>query len=208
MKNTRSVQLAAWLWISQIQYFLVQVVVALAWPTRYSWRDNFISDLGNTACGDYARQYVCSPLHSLMNVSFLVLGITMAVGAWLLRRPIAETLLARTGFIFLILAGLGTILVGIYPENSIPLIHVTAASLPFIFGNTAMILIGIGMPALPKWFRHLSIAAGLIALCALGGFLMAVYFGFGKGGTERIISYPLTIWMIIFGDVMIRKFRG
>ena len=38
-----------------------------------------------------------------------------------------------------------------------------------------------------------------IGLVALSFFLKNVYLGLGIGGMERIVSYPQTIWMIVFG---------
>ena len=51
------------------------------WPRPYNISRNTISDLGNTACGTWKGRYVCSPLHDLMNGSFIALGITMLLGA-------------------------------------------------------------------------------------------------------------------------------
>src|SRR4051794_14748904 len=58
-------------WQLSVQYFLVQVVVASAWKSSYSWRLNAISDLGATSCGQFDGRYMCSPLHALMNTSFI-----------------------------------------------------------------------------------------------------------------------------------------
>jgi hypothetical protein len=63
---------AAWI-VAALQYAVVQIVVAAAWHhPPYSWLSNYISDLGNTACGPFkvphgTPAYVCSPLHSAMN---------------------------------------------------------------------------------------------------------------------------------------------
>ncbi|GAA3434772.1 hypothetical protein [Kutzneria kofuensis] len=63
------------LWIvAMVQYFVAQIAVAAHWRTPYSWRDNYISDLGNTDCGAFLATYVCSPLAGVMNASFIVAG--------------------------------------------------------------------------------------------------------------------------------------
>ena len=42
-------------WIAgTVVYFVAQPVVASAWSPGYSWLHNYISDLGNTACGSFA----------------------------------------------------------------------------------------------------------------------------------------------------------
>ena len=82
------------LWVSSIQYFIVQLIVISAWTVPHSWANNFISDLGNTECGMYAGLAVCSPLHLLMNISFVVFGLTMAIGAVLLRKSFERSTLS------------------------------------------------------------------------------------------------------------------
>jgi len=135
------------LWILSIQYYVIQFAVSLAWPIEhsYSWANNTISDLANTKCGPYGERIVCSPLHANMNISFVTLGLTMMGGAFLLRKQLANNLVANLGYIFMALAGLGTILVGLFPENTVSALHILGAALPFFLGNIGMILIGITM---------------------------------------------------------------
>ncbi|MFT3831905.1 MAG: hypothetical protein QM711_01085 [Micropruina sp.] len=46
------------------QFFIAHVVAESAWTLpAYSWRDNYIGDLGATVCGPVLHD-VCSPLHS------------------------------------------------------------------------------------------------------------------------------------------------
>src|SRR5690348_5311634 len=90
------------LWISSIQFFLVQVVVASVWNVSYSWRLNAISDLGAIGCGQFDDRYVCSPLHGLMNISLILLGLTMAVGSVLMYQAVHKS---RVGFSMMALAG-------------------------------------------------------------------------------------------------------
>ncbi len=47
------------IWMLSIQYYIIQVVVAMAWTSPYSLLRNTISDLGNTACGSYGGRFVC-----------------------------------------------------------------------------------------------------------------------------------------------------
>src|SRR5476651_1236172 len=94
-------------WMLSVQYYIIQVVVALAWSIPYSLRFNTISDLGNTACDLYTSRYICSPLHSLMNASFISLGITMVLGSILIYREFTRTNVSAIGFSFMALAGFG-----------------------------------------------------------------------------------------------------
>src|SRR3954468_3255231 len=83
-------------WVLCAQYFLAQVVVASAWKQLpYSWRGNSISDLAATSCGQFDDRFVCSPSHGLMNVSLILLGLTMAIGSVLMYQQFRRS---RTGF--------------------------------------------------------------------------------------------------------------
>jgi hypothetical membrane protein len=186
------------LWVLSFQYFLVQIVVASNWLGSYSVSKNTISDLGNTGCGIYANKFVCSPLHLYMDISFVVLGITMIIGSFLIAKSYKKRQ-AKLGFAFMALAGIGTIIVGLFPENTITAAHIIGASLPFIFGNLAMIVFSFYLKKLGKSFRVYSFASGLLGLCALILFVSHTYLGLGIGGMERIVAYPQTIWLIAFG---------
>ena len=59
-------------WILTLLYFIGQAVAQAAWTTPYSLIDNRVSDLGNTACRTLANTYICSPLHAVMNTTFVL----------------------------------------------------------------------------------------------------------------------------------------
>jgi hypothetical membrane protein len=113
------------LWISSIQFFLVQVVVASAWKPPYSWRLNAISDLGAIGCGPFDDRYVCSPFHGLMNISLILLGLTMAVGSALMYQAFHTS---RVGFSLMALAGV-CVWQGFLPETAIRTSHSDPISL-------------------------------------------------------------------------------
>jgi hypothetical membrane protein len=203
MKVKRSLlrqPLAAALWLSSIQYFIVQVIVASKWsrPPGFSLLHNTISDLGNTQCGAYGAHYVCSPLHDVMNGSFIILGITMIIGAYIYKRDIAGVV-NKLGFGSVALGAIGIILVGLFPENTISGLHITGAALVFIFGNVGMILLGCSLTHTAKLLRWFSILSGIVGLIALILFYTRTYLAIDEGGMERITAYPLTIWLIVFG---------
>jgi hypothetical membrane protein len=186
------------LWILSIQYFITQLFVASSWSRQYSLLHNTISDLGNTACGLYRDTFICSPSHSWMNASFIVLGLSMSIGSVLLRRQYAKNTGSTAGFWFMCLAGLGTAVVGLFPENTIGTLHVFGAALPFLVGNVALVILGYTL-RIPHALRYYTLISGVIALAALILFLTHTYLGIGIGGMERITAYPQTIWLIVFG---------
>lgn len=194
-------------WVVCIQYFITQFVVALSWSVPYSWRANTISDLGNTACGAYAGRFVCSPLHDWMNASFIVLGLTMIARSLFIYQEFRENSGSKTGFSFMGLAGFGTILVGIFPENVSADFHILGAGLAFLIGNIALLIFGTFLDVSKK-FKIYTIVSGVITLAALILFVTKNYEGLGRGGMERVVSYPQTLWLIMFGIYMSRsRFR-
>lgn len=198
--------MGAALWVFNVQYFIVQVVVAAAWAGNgYNWGSNTISDLSNSQCGQYGARIVCSPLHAVMSTSFIVLGITILGGAVLLQKGLVANFINLFGFGFMAFAGLGAILIGFFPENSISSLHIAGAALSFLLGNVGMLLLGSSLNPLPRELRIYTVLSGVVGLAALLLFLRHVYAGLGIGGMERIVAYPQTIWMIVFGLYLLRK---
>ena len=118
-------------WILTLLYFIGQAVAQAAWTTPYSLIDNRVSDLGNTACGrTLANTYICSPLHAVMNTTFVLTGVLILVGLFLTRSIWPQRRLTTWALILLGVAGLGTILVGLSPENVNVLFHLIAAEYP------------------------------------------------------------------------------
>lgn len=192
-------------WVVSVQYVIAQLVVAAAWanPT-YSWSKNAISDLGNTACGRYSARMVCSPLHVTMNLSFVVLGITMMAGSFLIYQEFRENRGSLAGFSGMAAAGFGTVLVGLFPENTIPAFHATGAVLAFLIGNLALVTFGLSL-GLGKVMKTYTLLSGIIALAAFFLYITSNYLGLGMGGMERLTGYPQTLWLIVFGIYMSRS---
>jgi hypothetical membrane protein len=198
-------------WMVSLQYFVAQFIVGAAWSIKFSLSQNTISDLGNTACGQYGTRFVCSPLHGLMNASFIVLGITMIVGAVLIYQEFKETEGSLVGFSFMGLAGLGSLLVGLFPENTVSAFHLLGALLAFLVGNLGLIVLGLSLD-IPRWLRYYTLLSGTFALTALALFLTGHYLGLGVGTMERLTGYPQTLWLVVFGIYIsrnhIRQLRG
>jgi hypothetical membrane protein len=186
------------IWILCLQYYIVQIMVAAAWQVPYSWLMNTISDLGNTACGVYADRWVCSPLYPLMNSSFIVLGLFMALGSLLIFYEFKKSLGSLVGFTLMAVAGLGTLMVGLFPENTDSWLHFLGALLPFLLGNLALVILSYSL-SIPRSLKLYTRFSGVISLAALVFFVSHQYMGLGIGGMERIVAYPQTIWLIVFG---------
>lgn len=206
MKSTQVGGLA-WV-IGTLQYAVCQVLVARAYAGHYSLRDNYISDLGNTACGLFAVPHgvpveVCSPAHAVMNASFVVIGVLTAVGAVLLRPLWPAGPLATTGTALWVVAGIGKVVVGLVPENADAALHLLGAfNIPL--GSVAILLlsaaVGRRAPVLAGFGVVLAVL-GLVGtvLSTAGQFAPALHLGLGSGGAERLAGYPGNLWMLVVG---------
>jgi hypothetical protein len=206
-----------------VQYFVAEAAVIGAWagPEPYDRRTGYISDLGAVSCGVFDGRGICSPLHLLMNASFVVQGLGMLLGALLLSsallsiaarpgirvssdRPEVHWLVALVARVLTGSAGLGTMLVGLVPEDVGSAWHFVGAVMYFTAGSLALLLLGglwLKLSSL-GWFI---MACGALALGALitGGITrMAVP---EPGTLERLMAYPITIGLTAVGLVIAQR---
>lgn len=207
----RQTRIGALLWILAIQFFVVQLIAQLAWTTPFSLADNFISDLGNTVCAPYppdSSSYVCSPLHGLMNLSFIILGVTRILGAALIPGAFPPGHLRNAGLVLIALSGLGAVLVGLYPENVNGDWHRAGAGMDLVGGNLGIALLGVALwRGRRPGFAACSVGSGVVGLIALWLFMSDRYFGLGIGGMERLAAYPISLWMIAAGFYLFPRAR-
>jgi hypothetical membrane protein len=197
--------------IGVVQYAVAQIVAAAAWTRPYSLKNNYISDLGNTACGMFhvphgTPYYVCSPDHGAMNASFVVFGVLTIAGALLLRRIWPTGRLARWALVLWILSGLGKIIVGLVPENTHIGLHLLGA-LNVPLASVAILLLSL---AIRRTSHTIAVTGIVVAVVGLvGSFLStagefagsSLYVGLGVGGAERLASYPGSLWMLLIGVI-------
>jgi hypothetical membrane protein len=198
------------IWICAVQFFAAQVITQARWTTPFSLATNYISDLGNTTCELYPAVvglYVCSPWHTLMNISFVLQGVIILVGAALARPAFAGLRWKTLVFALLVVTALGMVGVGLFPEDVNNRAHVISAGAQFITGNAAMIVLGIAANRAQQWraFAVFSIAFGIAGLLATGLFAHGHGLGLGVGGMERVAAYTLPVWLITTGTLIVRK---
>src|SRR6266508_1958968 len=209
LDTARTIWLGAIVWMLAIQFFIAQLIVQSAWTTPFSLTTNYISDLGNTACGPYpvaSNMYVCSPWHAWMNASFILLGVIILVGAALIYCAFPAGRTRTAGLVLLALAGPGEILVGLFPENVNITPHTIGAAAHFVSGNLGILVLGIAIAATRRQIRLAvySIILGSVGLLATALFVSGNYLGTGIGGMERIAAYPLPLWLIVAGISLLR----
>jgi hypothetical membrane protein len=195
--------------VGVVQYAVVQIVAAAAWTRPYSWKNNYISDLGNTACGMFhvphgTPYYVCSPDHGAMNASFVIFGVLTIVGAVLLRRVWPAGHLTRWALTVWVLSGLGKMIVGLVPENTNIDLHLLGA-LDVPLASIAILLLSLAIRHTSRTISVIGIAVALVGLVgsvlSTGGEVAgsSAYLGLGVGGAERLASYPSSLWMLMIG---------
>lgn len=193
----------AWLWVGCLQYFAAEAVCIAAWRGRYSLHENVISDLGAHICapGPVAASE-CSPLHALMNASFLLQGALLLGGALGLanRRPPGR--LGGAGWWLVGASGLGVALVGLAPEDVAPGWHYLGAAENFLACNLGALLTGAALWSQGPASRRFAIYSLLVGATGLAGVALiagGVDFGWGRGIVERIAAYPFPIWVASLG---------
>jgi hypothetical membrane protein len=208
--RSRSVTAGGIIWICAAQFFVAQVIAQSQWTTPFSLATNYISDLGNTTCGLYPAVtglYVCSPWHTLMNISFSLQGVIILLGAVLARPVMAARGLGALVFPLLVVTALGMLGVGLFPEDVNNRAHVASAGTQFITGNVAMIVFGITASSvkLGRAFAVISVAFGVTGLLATAIFSQGYGLGLGIGGLERVAAYTLPVWLITAGARIVRR---
>lgn len=208
MRSTLAERLGIVAWLGGFNlFFAAQFIVGAAWSNPpYSWSQNNVSDLGNAYCQMWAEnenpaQYVCSPLHTLMNTVFILEGLCVIVGVLLIRSLWRRSWLSRLAQAFLIFAGLGLIAAGLAPADVNENVHVALGALPIaLFGNTGLLLTGRGVnPSIVGRLRWAGPILGLVGILAAVLFFSHNYVGLGHGGMERLWGYNFLIWTFVVG---------
>lgn len=196
-------------WLGCLQFFVAEQVARFGWQEHYSFRTNYISDLGARICSTA----ICSHWHALMDGSFLLQGVLIAAGAVLLPRPVSPGAPGWAARVLLLLSALGVAVVGYSPEDVDTNLHISGARLHFGCGSLAMLLWGFASVmrhhGVPKAAQRAFFAAG-IAICGD----MLLYLGSGKvndmlgtGLVERLAAYPLPLWLAWTGWTLLRERR-
>jgi hypothetical membrane protein len=184
------------LWVGCLQFFAGEAIAAAGFAGSYEYRRNYISDLGALSCGAG-----CSPLHALMNASFVLQGVLIFAGAFVVW-PLFSTRLERLALGLAAASGLGVALVGLAPEDATPAWHYFGAAENLLFCNAGAALMGVALlreGTAPRALGLLSLAFGLVGLAGLGGLAVGHDFGLGVGGVERVAAYPFPLWIAGMG---------
>jgi hypothetical protein len=207
LTNKKKAEIGKLIWIANLQWFIAQLIVSLSWKEPgYSWKNNMISDLGNT---------VISPLAGLMNFSFILTGILSVFGALFLRKFLFKDIQGIFVLILLTAGAIGIILVGLDPENLRIKIHLLGANIagltvvaifwasilfrkskplnilskPSLYLSIFLLFVGIYYGHIKGEYSSFVSDSGVRYISSKADFL-----GLGAGGMERLLTYPLILW--------------
>jgi hypothetical membrane protein len=165
----------------------------------YTTFANSISDLSGTRPPD---SFVVEPNRAIFIVSMAVCGAAVLVSAYLLWSVIGRRRVA----VGLALFGVGLVGIAVFPGN-VATWHPLFAMLCFVAASVTAIM---SRKVLPRPVRYFAAALGLAALVATS-FGLEVFensglqAALGYGGTERWIAYPVLLWLVMFGSVLMTE---
>ena len=211
--------------VATLQYVVAQIIAAAAWSVPYSWTKDYISDLGVTTCGlvnlpHGGTAQICSPLHAVMNASFVLSGVLLVVAMVLLWSSWPPGPAGKAGSVLLIVAGAGKVLTGAYPENTQLSLHLLGA-LNIPLGELGVLLLSVSLlrhRAGWSGARALGVAGLALSIVGLVASLLssaaqargpALLFGLGAGTMERLAGYPANLWLLLLGvSVLAQRSAG
>lgn len=171
---------------------LLGIVTAEAlYPAPYSTHRNTVSDLAAMRPHNLVRE----PSAAIFNTTMIVTGLMLIVAAYCLHRALRQW----TVTVPAALMAAGILGVGIFPGT-----HMTAHQwLAMLAFTAASVTVLLSCTVLRGPLRYLSAVLGVVALASL---VVAVFFldwapaaSLGEGGLERLIAYPVVLWMVSFG---------
>jgi hypothetical membrane protein len=194
-------KVAGALFFIAVTQFTLGFTISEALYPGYSVHDNYISDLG------------IGPSSIIFNSSVFLLGLLSLVATYFLR----HSSIFKTVNRLLLLMAIGAMGVGVFTKD-FTLAHGAVSSMAFFFGGLSAIA---SFKVLKKPLSLISIALGAMTLGALALFSSGMitsgsftsteaydsifYLGLGPGGMERMIVYPLLIWLAGFAGHLVTK---
>ncbi len=184
--------------LNSLQFIVVMIAVQIEFP-GYSASADTIGALGASP----------SPWATVFNASVILLGVLVWIGTPLLASAFARKGSRTVGLGFLLLAGLGAILVGVFPTGSPELgghIHGYVTGLAFVSAAFTLLVLPVAMLRDTRWagLRSFTFLLGIITGIAIILHQSHSYLGLGQGGMERIVVFPILLWSIAIGIHLLR----
>lgn len=141
---------------------------------------------------------LCSPGHAVMNAGFVWFGLTLALGGYLLAAP---------GRWLWVVAGLGSIGVGLVPVVESPGLHGLVALPVFVAQPIAVAVMAhrLRTESDARW----RIAAGAAVVSIVGAVVFTAFVlldvATAKGAFERAALWPAYLWVSCYAVTTIRR---
>lgn len=182
------------IFIGVLQWFMTVLAAETLFP-GYSSRTNDLSDLASTIPPNIS---VVQPSAMLFNTTTFLIGLLVIISAFLIHQACKKRLFTA----LFAISGLAAMGVGVFPGDN-GNIHALVAMAWFVTGPLSAI---VAYGFLNKPFAYFSVAIGAFALIVL---ISAVFAGqsspflaFGRGGEERMLAYPVVLWMMAFAGYL------
>jgi hypothetical membrane protein len=200
----------AWLVVVGSAQFFVAMAVEQALRPGYfdvGIGSNTISDLGVNIHG-WGYDWI-------FNGSVMALGIMGCLGIALLYPVFPKNGRTYPAAYLLGLGCLGAICIGIFTESSTAMngdAHDFFSVWTFGFANIGLLAMGIAMWGDREWGRQalLTTALGALSVVALAIYIQnelskGTYLGLGEGGLERVVAFPVLLWVIYVGALVLMR---
>ncbi|WP_199036911.1 DUF998 domain-containing protein [Glycomyces salinus] len=206
-KAARAVGIASWLALAA--YIPLELAVVNASAVPYDPMRQVVSALGVTTCDSEPNpvvgDVVCSPWHPLMNWTFTLTGMAIAVGALCLRAQLPAERRVTVAAWMLAGIGLSYTTSGFIPADLDLLWH-TILALPGMFLQIpAWILLARALRGHRTAFAAWTGAALAVHLIGMAG-LVASPFIDGPGGLfQRAVIWPTYVWAVGAAVMLARR---
>ena len=165
--------------------FLIALVVSEVFYPGYSVSANTISSLG------------VGPSALVFNCSIILFGALAVAAAFFLKKAFDGVLFPA----LVSLAGLGAAGVGVFTSRA-GFVHAFVSFVAFFFGALAAIA---AYRFEKRPLNYFSVVLGVVALAALALYGAQAFLGLGIGGMERLVVYPIIIWVLGFGAWLLER---
>ena len=195
-----------------VLYFVAEFWSAALWTgSDYSFRLNYVSDLGAVVCRDLDGDFVCSPGNVIMNTGFVVQGVIIGIGGILAAHLLLPHRKIRfLVMFFLLLSAIGTVMVGLFhgsfglPATGLNRLHWLGAGLAILFGNAGILVFAASAISHgPRLWAAFGLLAGTVGLGSLFLIRSPLRDILGTGTIERLAVNPIIIWTIGTGILIL-----
>jgi hypothetical membrane protein len=172
-----------------LQLPLVEYLVSGSWRGQYSYRTNYISQLGVQQCSEGA----CNSAYWLLNVSLVLVG----VGGAILVQTLWRAAHTRAPAVLFALASVGVIVAGACPENVIRSVHSGGAEMFFIFAPAGVLVMAVHSWQWMGLIRYPMAIVSALGIASLIVYLQGEQSWISPGVLERVLAYATLAGLVL-----------